>query len=86
MERSRCTPEQMAVCPLRRHFTDWHHRYWPRREYRDPVEQEFRDLDENGVRLCRNEHNIIHETQEPPEKPTREEMIQAIARTVLQEA
>lgn len=83
MSRGKCTPEQMEVCPLRRHFSDLHHTYYPRSEYRTKVEKEFRELPENKVQLCRNEHQEIHATEPDPVKPSREYMIAAIAGLVV---
>ena len=50
------------------------------------VEREYRELPEHKVQLCRAEHDELHATQEPPEKPSRNEMLQAIARAAIQQA
>lgn len=62
------------------HFSDVHHRYWEAKNYASGVAKVFRELPENKVQLCRNEHNEIHATTSPPERPSRAFMIQAIAR------
>ena len=69
MERGHCTPEQRAVCPLRECFRDVHHKYWPKRWYGSEVAKEFRELPENKVVMCRNEHNELHATELPPDRP-----------------
>lgn len=81
--RGECTPEQKADCPIRKHFSDTHHIYYPASNYRTLVEKEFRELPENKVQLCRNEHNERHATEEIPVKPSRDEMLQAISGLVL---
>lgn len=53
-------------------FSDNHHLYWPRVDYRRGLEREFRELPENKQQLCRWEHDEIHATQEPPAKPSLE--------------
>lgn len=79
MSRGFCSPEQIAQCPLREHYTDEHHIWWPARNYRDRTSAAFRDLPENKVQLCRNEHNELHATQQPPEKPDRLKMLAILA-------
>lgn len=59
-------------------FSDTHHIFYPRRDYRTPVEKAFRLLPENKVELCRVEHEEIHAAL-APEKPPREVMLGAIA-------
>jgi hypothetical protein len=59
-------------------FSDTHHQMWPSDQFITPVERLFRELPENKEQLCRLEHDEIHATQEPPAKPRRTEMIQAI--------
>ena len=76
-----CTPEQQAECTLKRCFTDQHHIYYPKREYSSPLEKTFRNLGENIVEICRSEHNEIHATQEPPEKPPIQYMAESILRS-----
>ena len=85
MARGRCTPEQMAECPLMQHFTDVHHLYHPRADYRSPIEKQYRELPHHKVQICRNEHNEIHATEKPPTKPDRAEMVRAIASYMMKE-
>lgn len=73
-----CTPEQREKCELRRHFTNQHHIYYPRREYTSPVESAFRRLSENIVEMCRWEHIQLHDEQDPPPKPDLQTMAEAI--------
>ena len=83
MERFPCDPNR--ECRLRDTigcFEDVHHKQWPRHDYRRPVEREFRNLDENKELTCRDRHNELHATQEPPEKPTRPEMELAVQRAM----
>ena len=79
--RGECTPEQKMECPLAHHFTDEHHLYFPRSDYKQPVEKSFRNLPDNTVQLCRNEHNELHATEEPPEKPSIQYMAESILRS-----
>lgn len=60
-------------------YTDTHHLFYPRRDYRTRVEKEFRELPENKEQLCRAVHNERHAMEGPPQKPSREEMLGAIA-------
>lgn len=55
-----------------------HHIYWPAADYKTDIEKEFRELPENKVALCMQEHDEIHRTELPPEKPDRETMLLAI--------
>lgn len=57
---------------------DVHHLYHPRRDYKAPVDREFRNLDENKVYICRDMHDTEHAVFEPPTKPDREIMLMAI--------
>lgn len=82
MSRGECTPEQMAECPLMRHFQDQHHIWWPKRDYRSQLEKRFRNLPENKEVLCRYEHDLTH-YEAPPIKPSREVMAQAIASAAI---
>lgn len=84
MERIPCDPEffQTERCELFRKigkcFMDVHHLCHPRKDYKKPVEREFRNLEENKVYTCRNLHQIEHSVFEPPEKPDLEIMRLAI--------
>lgn len=55
-----------------------HHLYWPARDYKTEIENEFRELPENKVQLCMYDHDMLHVQQEPPQKPTLETMIVAL--------
>lgn len=70
--------EQRPNCPYRTCYSDTHHLFYPRSEYRTKLEKDFRNLDENKVVICRFEHDQIHASLEVPEKPTREVMVQII--------
>lgn len=65
--------ENQDICRLadtqRGCFEDVHHKFWPRRAYRSTVEKEFRELDENKVKLCRDLHDAEHALWEIPDKP-----------------
>lgn len=66
-------------------YQDSHHVYFPRRDYKTKIEKQFRNLPENLVEMCRNDHDNLHATQTPPEKPSRDEMLVAISRTAIGE-
>ena len=55
-------------------YQDKHHLYWPQDEYRGYIASHFRSFADNTVELCRVEHEELHATQDPPEKPSREFM------------
>jgi hypothetical protein len=55
-----------------------HHEYYPANEYKSELEKAFRTLPMNIVELRRCDHDDVHRTQEPPEKPRVEEMAKAI--------
>jgi hypothetical protein len=46
-----------------------HHLYYYATDYQEPVAKAFRDLPENSEYLPRCEHDELHATTEPPEKP-----------------
>lgn len=79
MSRGLCTPEQIASCPLKKHYSDSHHLYFYASDYKSPVESAFRNLEQNKVQLCRYEHNELHANQAPPEKPDRLRMLAILA-------
>lgn len=58
--------------------TNVHHKMWPKRDYTTPIEREFRELPENKERMCMQEHDLLHQTERPPQKPDRETMLLAI--------
>jgi hypothetical protein len=87
MERSPCS--QQATCRLaetkRGCYEDVHHHYFYRRDYDSGISKEFRELDENKTLMCRAEHQEIHATTPPPERPSPAEMRAAIGRASLGE-
>lgn len=52
--------------------------YWPASEYRTELERKFRECILNKVVTCRMIHDERHLVEEPPEKPSREEMREVI--------
>lgn len=82
LENLEGTPcDESVPCGLRETtgcFEDVHHKYFPRRSYRTPLEKEFRELPENKVVICRQLHNDEHATIEPPDKPPISEMRQRV--------
>lgn len=71
--------ERHPDCPYERHYSDVHHDFYPGSDYKTVVERTFRELPENKQQLCRYEHDLLHLTEQPPEKPSRAEMIDAIS-------
>jgi len=55
-----------------------HHLYYPKNDYTTPVEKEFRELQDNKVVLCMVEHDQLHKIEQPPMKPSRDEMLMVI--------
>jgi hypothetical protein len=53
--------------------------YYPKAAYCGRIAMEFRELPENKQQLCREEHDERHATELPPERPTTEVMLGAIA-------
>lgn len=78
-------PQSNEACPYFAGgcFESVHHEYWPRNEYSTPVERIFRDLPENKVMLCRDLHDELHAEQDRSEKPSREEMMEAIGQSAV---
>jgi hypothetical protein len=68
-----------------RHFSDTHHLFFEAKNYQSGVAKTFRELPDNKVQLCRNEHNEIHATTSPPEVPSRAFMLQAIAQQLTKD-
>jgi hypothetical protein len=66
-------------------FSDTHHLFYPRRDYRTRVEREFRELPVNKEQICRSEHDERHAVEPVPQKPTKQEMLGAIALELSQE-
>lgn len=53
-----------------------HHLYWPSPDYTTKIEKDFRNLEQNIQReVPRCEHDEIHATQDPPEKPSTDFMV-----------
>ena len=46
-----------------------HHQYWPKRDYKSAAARAFRELPENKERLSRCDHDELHATTEPPQRP-----------------
>jgi hypothetical protein len=67
-------------------YSDLHHSYYPRKRYTTSIERTFRNLPENKEMMCRDEHSELHATEQPPHKPRREEMLQAIAAHIIEVA
>lgn len=80
MEHNPC--QNQSECPLkdtmRSCFEDTHHLYYPKAEYTTPTEKRFRELDANKILGCRALHNLRHYTENPPKKPSVQEMNEAI--------
>lgn len=79
-------PEANEECKYFPCYMDEHHLYWPRKNYKSGVERAFRNLPENRQMLCRAEHDEVHATEPIPKKPSRNEMLQALASVAIQEA
>lgn len=79
MSRGPCN-ENYEGCPYVDEgcYSDVHHLYWPSTDYTSKIDRKFRNLPANKERVCRFAHDLIHLTQDPPEKPYREDMSDAI--------
>ena len=55
-----------------------HHLFWERKRYTTNLEIAFRELPEHIVEVDAETHSLIHKYQQPPEKPTVEDMRKAI--------
>ena len=64
-------------------FSDTHHLFYPKRAYKTEVEQEFRELPENKVQICRREHDERHATERTPDKPSRKAMVAKLGRNAI---
>lgn len=82
MERQPCPPEMRERCRVfeseGRCYEDVHHENWPRNDYKTEIEREFRELDSEKILICRALHNAIHARKRKSDKPTRNEMLDAI--------
>lgn len=71
-------PEPLRGCKYDPPFADDHHIWWPANRYNTPLEKDFRNLECNIVRgICRCMHDLEH-LKRPPEKPSREVMLDAV--------
>ncbi len=63
-----------------------HHEYWPRSDYQQPLEVAYRELPENKQILCEATHRRLHANRrvEPPHKPERQEMAEAVLQGVAE--
>jgi hypothetical protein len=59
-----------------------HHKYWPKADYKTPVEKKFRELPENKEPLCPEAHQNLHRSERAPRKPSRDQMVEAVRRYV----
>lgn len=55
-------------------YEDIHHPDWPKSLYRSRLERRYRAERAVGNYLCRNEHDLLHLLEEPPDKPSGPEM------------
>lgn len=62
-----------------------HHQMWPKRSFGAGIPKVFRELPENKERISRCDHDELHATTSPPERPSRAFMIQAIARQLTKD-
>lgn len=62
--------------------TNIHHEFFPANDYKTPLERAFRDLPENKSEMCLRLHREVHSTEQPPDKPSGEVMLEAITRNV----
>lgn len=82
MEKVPC--EQNDACKYYPNcYEDTHHLLYPSADYTTPLERLYRSLDDNKVEMCRQQHDELHRTQQPPEKPTREEMLHEIGSAMI---
>lgn len=87
MEQMPC-PESICdtdECPVFRQLgkcgLNTHHLIFPKRLFKSKVEKEYRELDENKIKVCQQIHRMIHCNQPAltkADKPTRDEMLAAI--------
>jgi len=57
-----------------------HHLYFPRKNYRTPLERAFRNLPCHIVWLDVEAHRLLHVYSKPPTKPRRQDMELALDR------
>lgn len=59
-------------------FLSDHHEYWPSPQYTSVIDEVFRELPEHITPLPRCDHDELHATQNPPEKPDLATMMDVI--------
>ena len=59
-------PELQGGC-----FSDEHHLFFPKFDYRDIMSAEFRNLPENKEQICRWDHDERHANEPIPDKPSK---------------
>lgn len=76
------SPEGEPSCPYFNRQQACHevqaHLYYPAADYSSPAERVFRNLPENMETRCRRFEEESHGREVPPQKPTREVMLEAI--------
>lgn len=75
------TPEEQRGCPFADKagcFSNEHHTKWPKSRYRTPLERAYRELEEHRIQMCQWDHQLLHQIETPPSKPTISEMIVAL--------
>lgn len=53
-----------------------HHLFWPEDKYQHYPSRDFRNHPFNRIIISEDTHHLIHETQDPPLKPTDKEIIE----------
>lgn len=79
MEGFPCTPNPSCPYYYRPEgcFEDTHHEYYGA-DYNTICEKVFRNLPRNLTEMCRRLHEVVHEVEEPPLKPSHDYMVQEI--------
>lgn len=65
-------------CRLPENGTNRHHLAFPRCEYKNPVERQYRESGIMIVKACLCRHSDLHNTYRPPKIPERMAMIDVI--------
>ena len=73
-----CRYEGTSQC-----FLTIHHLYYPKPNYSEGISKVFRQLPENKVLIPHCVHEDLHYQEEAPVKPSRVEMLRAIAREAV---
>ena len=71
--QSKCRPHSHAYAKTK------HHKYYPKCDYKTPLEKKFRWHRANIEYLCRYEHDLEHINNPKVEKPTRDFMIKFLS-------